>query len=30
VSIDEKTDASGRKVAKVIGIFKNDQSLSDR
>jgi hypothetical protein len=30
VSIDEKTDASGRKVANVIGVLKNDQTLSEK
>jgi hypothetical protein len=31
VSIDETTNASGRKVANfVIGVFKNDQMLSEK
>jgi hypothetical protein len=30
VSIDKRTDASGRKFANVIGVLKHDQSLSDK
>jgi hypothetical protein len=30
VSIDETTDAGGRKVANVIGVLKNDQTLSEK
>jgi hypothetical protein len=30
VSIDETTDASGRKAANVIGVLKNDQTPSEK
>jgi hypothetical protein len=30
MSVDERTNANGRKVSNVIGVLENDQKLSEK